>query len=256
MNNKKIIIIIISVLAVLFVLFLGYKGVMYYRYTMEKPDNVKEIVNGFKNSKTITINRKELTEDEYVTNRHVKMKNILDGYSLEENYGAVTSYKKEENGKKSIISFGTDENDLEIIDYFISDDVTIFANLENFKGDFEDADRKGFLEKNNIKNDIDFYKFVANNYFIESNLFTTTKSLKQNYSFNLFTSIVVPEIEGWIIFEGDITGYSFHVGTRDDVSIYEIGIIKDGKRYGFSTSDPRFSDESFLIDVVSTIVIE
>ena len=160
MNNKKIIIIIISVLAVLFVLFLGYKGVMYYRYTMEKPDNVKEIVNGFKNSKTITINRKELTEDEYVINRHVKMKNILDGYSLEESYGAVTSYKKEENGKKSIISFGTDENDLEIIDYFIFDDVTVFANLENFKGDFEDADRKGFLEKNNIKNDIDFYKFV------------------------------------------------------------------------------------------------
>lgn len=35
----------------------------------------------------------------------------------------------------------------------------------------------------------------------------------------------------------------------------EITIIDNGKRFGILTNDPRFKDESFMIDVISSIEI-
>ena len=251
MNKKTI---IISVIVLLIVLFFGYKTINYIRYTFEKPDNVSKVVKGLKNQKTITINKKELPEEEYVkVTDNIKMKNIFDGYTIDETGGGnVVSYKKDD----SIINIEKGDLNIQIIDAFLDDETVIFSDLDGFKGSIKDADRKGFLEKHNIKNDIDFYKFAADNYFIESNFFTDTKTLKQNFAFNLFASIVLPEIEGWTIIEGDYEGFCLHTGTKDDVSVYEISIIKNGKRYGLLTNDPRFKEESFMIDFVSSFVIE
>ena len=46
-----------------------------------------------------------------------------------------------------------------------------------------------------------------------------------------------------------------NVGTKDDISVFHITIIDNGKRYGILTNDPRFKDESFVIDLISTIEI-
>lgn len=251
---KKKIIIIVLAIVLLIGLFFGYKTINYIRYTFEKPDNISKVVKGLKNQKTITVNKKELPENEYIkVTDNIKMKNIFDGYTLDENgEGNIVSYKKE----GSVINFEKGELNFQMIDAFVDDEIIIFADLDGFKGSIKDADRKGFLEKHNIKNDIDFYKFAADNYFIESNFFTDTKTLKQNYAFNLFASIILPEIEGWTIIEGDFEGLCLHAGTKDDVDVYEISIIKDGKRYAMITNDPRFKDESFMIDLISSFVIE
>ena len=119
------------------------------------------------------------------------MKNIFFGYTIDETGGGnVVSYKKDD----SIINIEKGDLNIQIIDAFLDDETVIFSDLDGFKGSIKDADRKGFLEKHNIKNDIDFYKFAADNYFIESNFFTDTKTLKQNFAFNLFASIVLPLI--------------------------------------------------------------
>ena len=253
-NNKRIIIITIISLVVL---LLGYKLFMYYKYTCEKPEGIEEVIAGLKNSKTIKISKKVLPENEYVTKKHFKMKNIMDGYILDESNitTSIDIYRKEIDGKSSVIQFGADEESFQLVDAFVEDDITIYGDYGLFKGSINDADRKGFLEKNNIKNDIDFYKFVADNYYLESNIFTDIKTLKQNYAFNLFVSIAVPKIAGWTILEGDINGYIMNVGTKDDISVFHITIIDNGKRYGILTNDPRFKDESFVIDLISTIEI-
>lgn len=258
-ENKKpnyLLITIIAIISVI-VLFFGYKLIMFYRYTIERPDNIEEIVNGYKNYNTLNIKKNVLDENEYVIKKHFKMKNILEDYILdEENINKdIDIYRKEVDDKKYSIQFASDAESFQLIDAFISDDISLFGDYKEgfLKGNIIDADRKDFLEKNNIKNDIDFYKFVGNNYFIESNLFTDTKTLKQNYAFNLFTSITIPKIEKWAVIEGDLTGYIMYVGTNNAISVYQITIIENGKRYGILTNDSRFSNEEFLMDFISSI---
>ena len=258
MNKRNRIKIIVIVIVLLVVMFLGYRLFMYYRYTMDKPEDISEIVNGFKNPNTIHITKKVLSEGEYFTKDHFKMRNIFDGYVLtEDNTANVFMYRKEVGDKSYAIQLASEEVSFQLTDSFVDDSMVVFGegDIGFLKGNITDADRKGFLEKNNIKTDIDFYKFFAEHYFIESNLFTDIKTLKQNYAFNLFSYLAIPKIDSWTIIEGDVEGYIFYVGTKEDVSIYSITIMSHGKRYGILTSDPRFKDESFMIDFISTIEI-
>ena len=258
MKKNNIIKIVIIVVVALIFIFFGYKGFMFYRYTIERPDNVEDVVKGLKNQSTMTIKKNVLEESEYVTVGQYKVKNILDGYKEDEDSSKhVKIYRKEVDGKNYAIQFALDLNDYQVVDAF-TNDVNLYygeGNLGFLKGDIMSADRKGFLEKTNIKNDIDFYKYAADNYFIESNLFTDTKTLKQNYAYNVITSLSVPQIDGWIILEGDITGYIMLVGTNKDTPVYQISILEDDKSYHITTSDPRFKDESFLKDFVGSIEI-
>ena len=256
MKKKNIIFIGISIV-VLIILFFGYKGFMYYRYSFERPTDFEDIAKGLKNQKTMTIKKNNLSDDEYVTIGNYKIKNILDGYKEDENSSIhVKVYKKEIEDKQYVFQFTLDLNNYQIVDAFLND-VTVYGeeNWGFLKGSIMDADRKSFLEKNNIKNDIDFYKFVADNYFIESNIFTDTKTLKQNYAFNLITTIAVPKIDEWTILDGDITGYIMNIGTNDDVTLWQISIIDNDKVYHITTTDSRFRDETFLADFVSSIEI-
>ena len=250
---------IIAIIVLLIILYFGYKGLMLYKYTYKKPDTVEDVVKGLKNYNTIKITKKNLNDNEYITKKNFKMKNIMDGYTLDETIssGGIDVYRKEIDGQMYAIQFGPDEAYYQLVSAFVEDDITLFGedNGGFLKGSINDADRKGFLEKNNIKNDIDFYKFVADNYYIENNIFTDTKTMKQNYAFNFFTAIAVPQIKGWTILEGDITGYIMYVGTKDEVSVYEITILDNDKRYGILTNDPRFSDQSFMEEIISTIEI-
>ncbi len=256
MKNKKIIKITIIVIISLIVIFFGYKGIMFYRYTIEKPADVEDIVKGLKNQKELKINKQDLSENEYITVKNIKMKNILDDYEEVENVSTKTSYKKESNGNSYVINYLGGYLNISIIDGLTDyiDEVWGSTKYGFLKGNIKDIDMKDFLKRNNINNDIDFYKFVANNYYIESNLFTDTKTLKENYAFNLYTSSLVPEIDGWTILDGDIKGYITENSNKDDTA-YQICIIDNDKRYIIVTDDPRFKDESFMIDVISTIEI-
>ena len=256
MKNKKIIKITIIVIISLIVIFFGYKGIMFYRYTIEKPADVEDIVKGLKNQKELKIYKQELSEKEYITVKNIKMKNILDDYEEVENVSTKTSYKKESNGNSYVINYLGGYLNISIIDGLTDyiDEVWGSTNYGFLKGNIKDIDMKDFLKRNNINNDIDFYKFVANHYYIESNLFTDTKTLKENYAFNLYTSSLVPEIDGWTILDGDIKGYITENSNKDGTA-YQICIIDNDKRYIIVTDDPRFKDESFMMDVISSIEI-
>ena len=257
MKNKNIIKIVIIVVISLIVIFFGYKGFMFYRYTFEKPADVEDIVKGLKNQSTMNIKKNVLDESEYITIDKFKIKNVLDGYTEDENHSKhVRIFRNKVDNNESIYQFTIDFYDYRIIDAFTKG-VTLFgdSNIGFLKGDVNAADGKDFLEKNNIKNDIDFYKFVADNYFIESNIFTDTKTLKQNYAFNLIASISTPKIDRWTILEGDITGYIMNIGTKEDKTVWQISVLNNDKWHHITTTDSRFKDDTFLKDFVGSIEI-
>ena len=254
-RKKKILKIIIIALIVVTVLFAGYRLTNYYRYTFAKPDDVKDVVEGLKKQKTVNIVKNNLNEEEYITVGKLKIKNILDEYKI---FDTKTDdhivYKKSEENNTYTFAVSKGNVEPQMVDAFVGQ-VYGDEHVNSLKGNIKDADRKGFLKENNIKNDIDFYKFVADNYFINSNLFTDLYTLKQNYAFNLFVSMIVPKIDSWIILEGDVVGYIFNVGTTQEAPVRQIYIFDNDKQYSILTNDVRFKNDAFLIDFVSAIEI-
>lgn len=255
--KKKILIPIIILITLLLILF-GYKLITYYRYTFPKPDTVEDVVKGYKKVNNYTISKKKLSEKEYIKVDHIKMRNILDGYTLEKSTDKYITYKTKKDDKEYTIQFNSPDINIIMTKAFVSDITLIYGDEKTsfFKGDIKDADREGFLKRNNIKNDIDFYKFIGDNYFIESSIFDNTATLKQNYAFNLFVESAIPQIDSWTILDGDIKGYIFNIGTNKDNPAFQVYILANDKQYSILTNDPRFKDDTFMIDVISTVVIE
>ena len=79
--------------------------------------------------------------------------------------------------------------------------------------------------------------------------------MMQNCSFNYYVEIVIPKIESMTIIKGDLDGYIFKIGTKNEMSVYQITILDNNRKYGLTTNDPRFKVESFLKDILSTIKI-
>lgn len=254
-SNNKLLIILVPIALIL--LWLGFKVFMLTICSFNEPIDAEGVVKGLKNQSEITVTKHELSDSEYFTIGKLKIKNILDGYKDENPDDNVFLYKKEVDGKTYAFQFGSElEEDMTLTTAFNADnkDIDFYGEADSFLKIFYLADRKGFLKDNNINNDIDFYKFVADNYVIKNSIFTSTKKMMQNYAFNYFVSIAVPKVNGMIVIKGDIEGYIFTL--KGDLDLYQITVLDNGKQYGFITTDPRFNNIEFMKDYIGSIKID
>ena len=259
-NRIKNIVCTVLVIIVLFVLmFFGYKYSLLNDYTYKKPDNVDEILKGLKNNKEIKIYKRTIPEPDYFVLDNFKMKNVLDGYEQEGEVVDIQPYlfKKKDGDKSYGITFQNENSNYQLIDTYTSDIAVGDAGDgdSSFEKKFNAADRKYFLLKNDINNDVDFYKYIADNYYKENNIFMSKREMMENYSFNTFVAIAVPQIDSITYIKGDYLGYILNLGTKNGITVTQVTIIRDGRRYGFVTTDPRFANEDFLIDLIGTIEI-
>ena len=240
--------ILASVLATILTLFIAlflYKAFLVHKYTLERPENVEKIVEGLKNKKEIKIEKQE-GEIDYLTVGHIKIRNDFYDLTKEEKDDNIT-YQKEEEGKITMISFPKEEASPQLVDNYITS-----LSLKNTT----EADRKYFLLKNNIQNDIDLYKYIAKNYYKRNTILMDERTLMDNFTFNTFVSIVIPEVESITYLKGDIEGMIFTYATKNEVTPYYIEIIHNNKIYSFLTNDERFADEEYLKDILGTIEID
>ena len=159
MKNKKVKILLI-IIGVLLILFLIFKLIMLNLCTINSGNEYKDVIAGLKNQSEMAITNKMLSNEEYfVVNNNFKIKNILDGYEKDSN----GIYRKEIDGKKYSFSFLTEKEASMILTKGFSsknEDIEFFTDNDSLTNLFYLANRKDFLEKNNIKDDYDFYKFV------------------------------------------------------------------------------------------------
>ena len=149
-NNKvKNVLLTILIIAILCIgTFFGYKFVLLNKYTLEKPNNVEEIVKGLKNQKEIKINKRTISEDEYFTIENFKIRNDFKDCEITNTVGedmAIRSYTYKCDDSGMTIGIGNDS--LTLNNAFAAEDVTFFAD-ENSKINstaFNSADRKFFL---------------------------------------------------------------------------------------------------------------
>ena len=254
---KNIICTLLVIIALCIGLFFGYQLLLLNKYTLKKPDNVSDIVSGLKNQKEIKIHKRTIQEDDYFYVENFRIRNDFEDYKLTNTVGknmAIRSYTYKSDNYGITIGIGNDSLTLDNV--FAADEVTFFSD-ENSKINpkaFNSADRKFFLLKNDINNEVDFYQFVANNYYKKNHIFMDKRTMMENYAFNLFTSITVPKVDEFIILKGDYQGYVFKI-FKDDMQSTQITILRDGEVYGLVTNDPRFKDDDYLIDIIGTIDI-
>ena len=254
---KNIIATLIVIIILCIGVFFGYKLVLLNKYTLKKPDNVLDIVTGLKNQKEIKIHKRTIQEDDYFYVENFRIRNDFEDYKLTNSVGenmAFRSYIYTSNNYGITIGIGNDS--LTLDNAFAADEVTFFAD-ENSKINpkaFNSADRRFFLLKNDINNEVDFYQYVADNYYKKNHIFMDKRTMMENYAFNLFTSIIFPKVDEFIILKGDYQGYVFKI-FKDEMQSTQITILRDGEVYGLVTNDPRFKDDDYLIDIIGTIDI-
>ena len=260
---KNIVHTVLIIIILCIVIFFGYKLILLNKYTLKKPNNVDEILKGLNNQKEIKIYKRTIPDAEYLELKYFKIKNDFEDYKRTE-YDPNSSikyyiYEKEEEGKKYSINFGMENGDidhLQYIDLFTTKDATFYgAEYSVSSNKFNSADKKYFLLRNDINNDIDFYKYIAGHYYQENNIFMTKREMMENYAFNSFVYVVIPRFDEFTIIKGDYQGYILKL-FKDGQQTTQVTLIRDGKIYGFLTNDSRFKNEDYLIDIVGTIEIK
>ena len=255
MNNKKqIIYIILIILGLGIISYFGYQFYLFQRYSYEKSDSLNVVTKGLKNSNEIVIYKYQIMDNNFLTVGNYRIRNDFKDYEkvngVEDNL-----YEKVVEDQKYVINFGPNDIDSfehkQLIDVFVSD-ASFFGLDQDVSKKFNAVDRKSFLKKNHIQNDIDFYQYVTKHPYLENHFFMKKDTLMENYAYNLFVDSVIPAVEGVTYIKGDYEGYIFHIGNNE---VYQVSIIQDGKVYGFYTNDLRFSDENYVIGLIGTMEI-
>ena len=246
--KKKIII-----LTIIFVLlaYFGYKGFNLFYYnidniTIQNYDSFKDRLN---TKKTITINNKKLNESDYLISNNIKIRNDFKNYIFDDSYNVDKFVKynlyDENNKVKSSFWFGIEDSYVSLLK---SNSLVLFGDDSKVKN----VNYKKILEKNNVVNDIDLINFLANNSDRKNNIFTPVKKMRENYSIQYLNSIITPIITEFILINGDYQGYILKL----QANIKQVTILKDNKRYSFVFYGSEFDDENYIIDLISTIIID
>lgn len=250
-NNrlKSFIITMIMVLILFITVFVAYKGILLLKYNVEPIENYEEFINNLQIKDTIKIYKKTIDEDDYLIETDVKLRNDFENYTKIKDNWFSKYYLYNEKSIESAVWIGQTP---QYINIFTSDLMTLYSlDGTSGRGNFTDADRKYFLLRNDINNDLDFLEYIRNNYYIENNLLTSNRSIKENYAVNLFVSVVIPSIESITTITGDYTGYIFNI--KDNIR--EVHILRNDKSYIFTFFGNDLTSNEYINDLLSTLEI-
>lgn len=256
-KKNKYINIALTTLIIIIVLtlsFFTYKLILLERYTFKEPENVKEVVEGLKIKNELKIYKRTIPENEYLQIDDIKLRNDFKDYEKEEqpNLNVVNYTLKENDKTKSHFSFSKSSQN---IDLFVSNDINFYIpkdyNVICPESSFTYADRKYFLLKNDINDDVDYINYVRENYFIKNNILMDRRTLMENFAFNLFTATIIPNVESITLITGDYRGYIYNIkGVR------EVHIIRNDQSYMFLFYGENLTTDDYITDLLSTLEIK
>lgn len=255
-NIKAIINVCVVMVMILIVVFCSYKGVLLYLHRVSN-DRFDEIVSGLKVKNTLTIYKKTIDEDKYLVIDDIKIRNDFSEFEVEEGANElIPDIYRLKDDKGEVIASITIGSSSQHIDVFSSDDVIVMSGIDDEVvdfGQFNAADRKYFLLRNDINNDIDFLNFIRENGYLKSNLFTSEREIKENYAYNLFVNTVMPTVDSVTLINGDYSGFIFNF---DDKDIRQISILKNEKSYNFLIKGEGYITDAYIDDLFSTLEIK
>ena len=245
------------VLIVLFYLFIyiGLKLIIVYCQDLFMSNEVYDKEYGI--GKVITINSysaEQRNSTNYFSNKSdsfkIKVKNYFDDFELGDadyNYEYYMLYD-DENRISAAFMLGQFDTQLTNIDKLDKD--SPYYEFNYFPLYISTFLRNRYLNKYDIKNDVDLIKFIRSRKKINCTFITPITTLKENYFFN-YIETVLPDLDNITYLEGDLEGYMF-----EDGSYKQACIIKDNKLYCLTFIKSEFFDDEKIQDILNSVIIE
>ena len=235
MKKKLIIKLIIFIILMCFIVF---KYVVLLNYKTENiPIDNDSIFN-----ETINIKYKESNNQTSFEN--MTYNNYFSDYVTKEN----TNFKVKYNSDNKVESFYNISKEKQYIYILNNNSLSLFADKEVSSFETEKY-MKDYLNKNNIKNDIDLLKHIKEKYYIKSYIYTPIKTMKSNYIINSFVQIALPEFKNIILVKGDNTN-GYIINTK---SVSEIHLLHDENQYIITLSGNEITNKEFINNLLETI---
>lgn len=235
MKKKIICITIILVLAI----FFAYKSYMLIKYRSEKVTLDKGLI--FKETLTIENNSNSKTIEEY-----------FEGYEELENN---SNFKVKYNDEGEVESFYTLANIEQYVNLLNINSFELYTDDSIKKNYNTEKDMKDYLSKNKINNDIDLLKHIKENYYFKNNLFTCSKTMKNNYILNNFVLSTLPNFKEIVLIDGSINGYIIVINTSSEKPIKEVHILNEDKQYIIFLAGNDITSTEFITELLETVKI-
>ena len=235
MKKKIICITIILVLAI----FFAYKSYMLIKYRSEKVTLDKGLI--FKETLTIENNSNSKTIEEY-----------FEGYEELENN---SNFKVKYNDEGEVESFYTLANIEQYVNLLNINSFELYTDDSIKKNYNTEKDMKDYLSKNKINNDIDLLKHIKENYYFKNNLFTCSKTMKNNYILNNFVLSTLPTFKEIVLIDGSINGYIIVINTSSEKPIKEVHILNEDKQYIIFLAGNDITSTEFITELLETVKI-
>ena len=223
-------------------LFICYKAVMLYKYQYNEIEfDTNKIFN-----ETITIDR----NSEYNGKRI-----YLDRISFADYFENYVDVRNEYNTKVKY-----DNNNKAVAFYSVRKEkqyVNILSN-ESLENGFNSLDGELVTTSNNtlkylynhgVRNDIALLKYIKENYYFQSNIFTFTKTMKTNYLLNNFVDNGLLSFNNIVLINGYIDGYIINKNMK------EIHILRDGMQYIISLYGDEITTDEFVTKLLYSIKV-
>ena len=237
---KKKIIIITSVILLILI---GYKVYALNKYKSEYVELDTSLIF----NETITINE-EYDSNDIVAFGEMTYNNFFSDYVEHEESGFKVKYD-ENNEVSSFYSMFKEEQYINVLNV---NSFLLYADDEDVNEDIStENNMKKFLDKNNIKDDIDFLKYVKENYYIKNNIFTSTSNMRNHYIINSFVSVAFPEYKNIVLIDGNVKGYI--INAKSNVNIKEIHLLHNTNQYIITLSGDEIANDEFVNNFLKSV---
>ena len=234
-----------AILVALLLIILGYKIILLNKYKSEKVMiNTNDIFGG-----VLTINKKqEVADNEIIKFENLSIKNYFKEYV--ENEGDSDIKVKYDNDGK-VISFYSISKTSQYIDMLNFNSFDLYSASDDGKYNFEtEESMKLYLKNNAIENDIDFLKYIKNNYYIKNNIFMSRSTIKNNFLINCFVEVTLPDFETISLIDGIIKGYMINM---KNPNTKEIHMLYNDQQYILLLSGEEIANKEFISNMLETV---
>lgn len=234
---------------VLIAFFVFYKCYYLYNYAVVK-DN--KIYSGLKFTDTITVKNKKYNNEEYFIYNNIKLLNKFQEFTKTEEGDDFVWYSLNKNNTSASFGISTYDSYTKILKTD-SKDISIYTGAnssEEVVDKWLKISRKDFFTKNNIKDDLGLFKYLAKKDSFKSNILTPISEMKQNYAINSMINVIMPSVNSLTEIKGDLKGYIFNLSKYKEVSI-----IKGDKRYILSFINLDYFTPEYIEEILNSLII-
>lgn len=214
--KKKILIVLIFIFLLLLT-FLGYKVFLLNKYKAnERTLDANSIF-----IETVTISNDKKVDGDVITFEELSVKNYFNEF--------------EEHKTNSNLKAKYDMDGNVVSAYSISKDKQYINSID--------------LKSDEIKTDIELFKYIKDNYYFKNTIFTSKKIIENNYLINSFVENGMPEFENITLINGKINGYILDMGN----SRKEIHLLHNDEQYIISLIGEELINNEFVMDLLETV---